>query len=102
MNCGCRSGKEQRAENGPTHTAAFVFSARRTIRSTAWARSMAGPTTSAGRLLAASAAASDLIASGSGPISRLTLRADTGSVGWVQSSIGTETKAGPEGGCIAT
>ena len=101
MNCGWRSGNEQRAENGLTQTAAFDFSATFTIRSTAPARSTPGPTTSAGCLLAASAATSDFIASGSGPISRLIFRAVTGCTGWVQSSIGTETKVGPQGGCIA-
>ena len=101
-NCGCRSGNEQRAENGLTQTAAFVFSATRTIRSTAPARSTPGPTTRAGRLLAASAATSAFIASGSGPSSRLTWRASIGCAGRVQSSIGIETKVGPQGGCIAT
>ena len=101
-NCGCRSGKLQRDENGLTHTAALAFSATCTIRSTACARSTAGPTTRAGRLLLLSAAASARIASGSGPSSRLILRAGIGWVGWVQSSIGTETKVGPHGGCIAT
>src|SRR6266436_10305471 len=97
-NCGWCSGKEQRAENGLTHTAALAFSATRTIISTASARSTPGPTTSAGHVLVESAAASDLIAAGSGPISRLTLRASNGCVGWVQSSIGTDTKVGPQGG----
>ena len=65
------------------------------------ARSMPGPTTRAGRLLADNASASVFIASGSGPISRLILRASTACVGCVQSSIGIETKVGPQGGCIA-
>ena len=60
-------GNEQRAENGLTQTAALVFSATCTIRSTAPARSTPGPTTRAGCLLAASAATSAFIASGSGP-----------------------------------
>ena len=38
----------------------------------------------------------------SGPSSRLTCRASTGVVACAQSSIGTETKVGPQGGCIAT
>ena len=79
-NCGCRSGKLQRAENGLTQTAALVFSATRTIRSTACARSTPGPTTRAGCLLAANAAASAFIAPASGPSSRLTLRASIGCV----------------------
>ena len=36
-----------------------------------------------------------------GPISRLTLRASIGAVAWAQSSIGIDTKVGPQGGCIA-
>ncbi len=96
-NCGCRSGNEQRAENGLAQTSALAFSATLTSRSTACARSTAGPTTKAGFLLAASADTSCLMAAGSGPISRLIWRA---SIGWVmrsQSSIGTETKVGPAG-----
>ena len=46
--------------------------------STACARSTPGPTTRAGRLLAESAVTSAFIASGSGPISRLMLRASNG------------------------
>ena len=65
-NCGCRSGNEQRAENGLTQTAALVFSATRTIRSTASARSTPGPTTRAGCLRPASAATSAFIAAGIG------------------------------------
>jgi len=53
-------------------------------------------------LEAASAVASVFIAAGSAPNSRLTSRASTACVWWVQSSIGTETKVGPQGGCIAT
>ncbi|MGY4482505.1 hypothetical protein ACVWWR_001696 [Bradyrhizobium sp. LM3.2] len=49
----------------------------------------------------ASAATSAFIASGSGPISRLTLRASTGAAAWAQSSTGIDTKVGPHGGCIA-
>ena len=49
-----------------------------------------------------SADTSAFIAAGSGPSSRLTWRASTGCVGRVQSSTGTETKVGPQGGCIAT
>jgi hypothetical protein len=100
-NSGCRSGKEQRAENGLTQTLAIVFSATFTISSTAAARSTPGPTTRAGFLLVPSAATSAFIASASGPISRLTLRAGTACAGWVQSSIGIDTKVGPQGGCIA-
>src|SRR4051794_2327686 len=100
-NCECLSGKLQRDENGLTHTAAFAFSATWTIRSTAWARSIDGPTTNAGRLLSVSAAANACIAAGSGPSSRLILRASTGWLCCVQSSTGTDTKVGPQGGCIA-
>src|SRR4051812_31987213 len=101
-NCGWRSGKLQRAENGLTHTAALVFSATSTIRSTACARSTAGPITSAGFLLFVSAATSARIASASGPMSRLTPRTAIDDAGRAQSSIGTDTKVGPQGGCIAT
>ena len=94
-------GNEQRAENGLTQTAALAFSATFTIRSTASARSTAGPTTKAGCLLAEARPTSAFIASASGPISRLTWRAANGCAGCIQSSIGTETKVGPQGGCIA-
>ena len=95
-------GNEQRAENGLTQTAALAFSATRTIRSTASARSTPGPTTRAGRLLADERRDQRLHRCRIGPDSRLTWRASTGCVGRVQSSIGTETKVGPQGGCIAT
>jgi len=53
-------------------------------------------------LLSESAETSAFIAPASGANSRLTLRASTGWVSRDQSSIGTDTKVGPHGGCIAT
>jgi hypothetical protein len=41
------------------------------------------------------------ISTGSGAVSRLTVRAATGSVSTFQSSIGIDTKVGPQGRCIA-
>ena len=95
-----RKTAARRKRADPDRGARFLRHAHQEIDGLA--RSTPGPTTSAGRLLSASAVASRPIAAGSGPNSRLTLRASTGCAGWVQSSIGTETKVGPQGGCIAT
>ena len=79
-NCGCRSGKLQREENGLTHTAALAFSATCNHQIDRL-RAIDGGTDHESRALAlASAVASACIASRSGPSSRLTLRASTG---WV-------------------
>ncbi len=49
-----------------------------------------------------SAVAASWSSSGSGPVSRPMRRGARGSAGAGQSSIGMETKVGPQGGCMAT